>query len=1332
MPPLDWNGFAELPGAPESNFEGLCRVLIHRHYGQYGDFGGLAQQPGIEFHLRLGTQCPLGEPGRWYGWQCRWYDLPRGRQIGTKRRNGIQAAIVKTTEVLPDLTDWVLWTRYPLTKGDQEWFKGLVDKLQLQMQLHLWDTNEVEEHLSGSAEIFRRTYFGDLVLTIDDLAGLHEQATAQVRGRWQPELHQTIEAERSIQKMLGHPDAWSELRDLAECLKVGYTAVESELDSISVSLRDHAAEMVGLAQCFELALEGVYSALLNGDLDSLNELLLDTPSGPQGSSLVLSRKLRNKRHQTALVVTNLLADIQSASEVLKAVCIDLGARQSAVVADYGRGKTHLAAQLTAPDGNRPAGILLYGRDLSAVGTLNQLAGTVVIQATQVGTMEALVAAVDAAGRRAHRRLPIFIDGLNEAEDPRVWKGLLASLDETLKRYPYVLVVTTVRPEFSDEALPEATGKLEMPNFGGDATDAINRYFEHYLIDATDAALPWDLLEHPLILLIFCEVTNPKREHTLRVETMPWSLTGLFERYLQNSAERIAELSPLTHRYYEHDVRSAFDEIGVALWEGKSRSLSMPELQERLGDSSRPWDQSLVRALEEDGVLHRVRGDTPNQGHVGVINDALAGHLVAQAILAKYGSAGLEDWLKNADTLKALTGPVSDQHPLASDSRRAFVGLVPRKCYGKHFWTFLDEPLRTVALRDAADLEGTYIDAQTVEELFELVTRPPGEPRSLFARLLYTRSTTSHPLNAEFLDSVLRPLGVAERDIRWTEWIRRNDENILADLRKWVITWRDEEQRDQSDRLRAQWIKWVLTSTVKSVRDEATQALYWYGRGAPRDLFELTVDSLSINDPYVYERLLAASYGVAMANQNLCPDLAKALGNYLQGLADNLVGPSATHPTNDLLVRLYVQDTADFASCFCPDAVPDILKAPEDGHPISFAAAPTVSSIDQDNASLSEVDRTLHMHFENYTLGRLFEHRQNYDMEHPGHKEAVAYVLGAVWDLGWREDIMGEVDRSIDEQSPRFGRAGSTERYGKKYGWIGFRTYAGMIEEGMGRFGRELFDDYYIDPSFPGRLIKSPIHLPDWARATPVNLQRWIRKGKVNIPDQFLNPGEVGEEQGPWVAIYGYLVDKKEELGREVFGFITALLVEPNQVDELMGALAQWNHLSEARVPSAPNDHLTFAGEIPWSQRFARDETEGPLYIHKMSTEGQSTIEVEILFHCYSWEGFATGALSNVPVPSKSFSAAFGLRGAPQTFSQELSDGVAVSKTLGAPGEFSGYVLYLREDLVLEYARGRQLVWFVWGERQLCPFPIVIPDWLVKARIDQADVWQYVRQHHSLS
>ncbi|MDT5024726.1 MAG: hypothetical protein QOE61_1152 [Micromonosporaceae bacterium] len=93
MASVNWDAFTGLPGDVTYNFEMLCRHLMRRHYGSHGDFVALANQPGVEIHLRLTSDCALGEAGRWFGWQCRWYDLQRGRAIGTTRRNKTEKAV---------------------------------------------------------------------------------------------------------------------------------------------------------------------------------------------------------------------------------------------------------------------------------------------------------------------------------------------------------------------------------------------------------------------------------------------------------------------------------------------------------------------------------------------------------------------------------------------------------------------------------------------------------------------------------------------------------------------------------------------------------------------------------------------------------------------------------------------------------------------------------------------------------------------------------------------------------------------------------------------------------------------------------------------------------------------------------------------------------------------------------------------------------------------------------------------------------------------------------------------------------------------------------------
>src|SRR5690606_8814579 len=121
-------------------------------------------------------------------------------------------------------------------------------------------------------------------------------------------------------------------------------------------------------------------------------------------------------------------------------------------------------------------------------------------------------------------------------------------------------------------------------------------------------------------------------------------------------------------------RQALIDIGTELWDRKTRQLALNELRRRLGDEGRPWDESLARALEQDGVLLRDprERETADQ-QVSVVYDRLSGHLIADALIEHYGRAGLQGFLRSPDTVAALQETASDQHSDEPDSRRHPLG-----------------------------------------------------------------------------------------------------------------------------------------------------------------------------------------------------------------------------------------------------------------------------------------------------------------------------------------------------------------------------------------------------------------------------------------------------------------------------------------------------------------------------------------------------------------------------------------------------------------------------------------------------------------------------------
>lgn len=1320
MPALNWDIFTGLPGSAEKNFELLCRGIVRQNFGSYGAFRALANQPGVEFHLKLDKHCvALGDLGRWWGWQCKWYDLAANGSLGSARRTKIEEGLRKTEEHLPDLTDWVLWTRRTLTKDDQVWFNGLSSK----MTLHLWTGDEVHNLFAGTAAVLRGTYFGELVLTPDILRELHEQAVAPIRARWQPDVHHVGEVERDLRRMLGDVEAWNSLRELSTELRASADAVESS-PAVPAPLEPFLTGVVATARQSAETLDRVAAGIGVGDLDLIRdeitarsrELSVDVATAP--------RRLRAGGQRAGLYATNSVAGCYDAIRVLGEVEGGFSSRLVAVLAPAGCGKTHLAAQLTAGTTARPYGVLLHGRDLHANQTLDDLAHRVSIAAQPVPSMEALLAAVDAAGQRAQKRLPMVIDGLNEAEDPRTWKPLLATLETTLAKYPYVLLVCTLRPEFLNDVLPDGTRRFEIDDYGDQTLEAIREHFRYWKIDATDAFLP-GFLRHPLTLRLFCEVTNAARQKVVGVSAMPGSLTSLFERYLEQVGGRVVELASRTHRFYAHDVNAAIATIANKLWESRARSVEVAELRSMLGDAQRPWDQSLVRALEHEGVLLRMPSDGSDT--FVPVYDLLGGHIIANALLAKHGQSSFETWIKDPLTTTLLAGSYDTRHPLADDVLGSLVGQVPRRFYAKQVWQLVGEPLRGRALLLAARLEPALLDAVTVDALIDLARAGDAE---ILNRVWQVRGMQSHPLNAEGLDRALRKMSVADRDLRWTEWIRRTQDGALAgghsllrDLDHLEERWRNGNVRT-GDRLRARWVMWILTSTVRRLRDQATRALYWFGRVDPEGLFALAIDSLTVNDAYVGERMLAAAYGVVMSHQRADAEFAGFLGPLLHWLATALAGHSATEPTHHYLVRLYVRGIVAFAAKFYPAVLPVSLSGAW-----TFASPSPVQCLADGDGGADEVGRTLHMDFENYTLGSLFDDRNNYDMDHGGHKAAIAHVRGVVWQLGWRAATFETIDNRIAEDAYRLGRGdrAPAERYGKKYGWVGFFTYAGLLEE-RGQFPRNTheFSDVDIDPSFPEKpLADGSSSVPDaWLAPAIESHESWVRTAMTSLPLSILRRETIGEHCGPWIAVHGHVSAGDRVLGRYAWAFASLMIVAKKSDAHLVAALKAGTR--PWRASNVPSDHYIFAGEIPWNARFAEEALSEDGY-REIVRVGAQPVELEVLAHSYAWESHhsETNRAGSARVPSKLFSAQFDLRSSAQSFDQFLPDGSRATITLSGVDGLDGDVLYVRENLLRQYVGDRVVVWFAFGERELRPYPSSPPKWLVDVQRQQADAWHEV-------
>lgn len=1084
MPAANWDVFSELPGAADENFEKLCRSLVRRHYGHHGRFKQLANQPGVEFHLQLTESCELGAPPRWFGWQCKWYELANGQDLGATRKQKIIEGMEKTRKHVPGVTDWKLWTHHTLTKGDQEWFFALEKDRFPELKLELLTATDIEDLLVGPGALLRETYFGELVLTPALLAEQHRLAAAPFKRRYQQEVHVVVGAEQKVLRNLGGQGAWGSLEKLSSALKTNCTDIASLTGQLKAELKAETDSLMARAVGLADLLGDLHTALGKGDFDAVQQLLAANPPQPVRYDRLLS-KLRGARSGGAPLTANLVAEIHAVSSELLSLERSIGVRAVAVLAAAGEGKSELAVKVTQPDGGLPGGVLLLGKNLHAGQGLDDLVSAFKISGRPAESFDRLVEAVDAAGQRAGKRIPIVIDGLNEAEDPRNWRDELFRADELLKDFPYVMLVVTLRNEFAQMCLPEEFPQVEHNGFQESPQTAIEKYFEYYKIDATDADLPIEFLQHPLTLRVFCEVANPRRQHVVGVEALPSSLASLFEAHFNKVAERVAELSPTAHRIYQDEVQDALLTIAGLLWESNARSVEFKAARTAVQDVGR-WDVSVIRALESEGVLIRTTSGEGGQG-IAFSYDLMAGHMMARYLLAR---PALAQWLQSDEGRAHFQFRERGSHTFAYDVFQALVGLYPQFLDRRQLWQDLsDENLIMNALLLTAQSDPRHIGRETVERFARAIQESEQFARIAFTRLRNTRAARVHPFDMDFLHGVLLAMPNAQRDLFWSEWVRERSVEVVDDFEFLSTRWKLGDL-DEREIRRARWVMWTLTSTSRSLRDVATKTLYEFAAKRPGEFFQLVVESITVSDPYVPERMFAAAYGAALTTWSdiNAVEMREALPRLAREIYRVMFAPGATHSTWHALYQQYCLGIIAIArmvdpTCMSEDEA-DHLLPPFSHLPSPFANMPQYAPEVVERAKRAAI----RMDFGNYTIGRLIPRRSNYDDRHPEYQKVLPAIVSRMLVLGYDPEQFEAVDRQMISGSRMGNDKHKVDRYGKKYGWIayfemwGVRYAQGLLAEERGARP----SDADIDPTFPLEAASIDLPLPDLFSGQPTD------------------------------------------------------------------------------------------------------------------------------------------------------------------------------------------------------------------------------------------------------
>jgi len=1031
----------------------------------------------------------------------------------------------------------------------------------------------------------------------------------------------------------------------------------------------------------------------------------------------------------------------------------------------GIGKTHLfcdIAEIRLKQG-LPT-ILILGQQLQSINDpLEAIIGSLGLKLTKKQFLQRL----NGIAKRRKRRVFLLIDAINEG-DRRVWKRRISPFLKEIENYPGISVALSCRTPFDKVTLPKRLNivKEYHQGFAEHELDALKIYANYYKLPLPEIPLLSSEFSNPLFLKLFCEslekaVVRKQHKQIDDIASGQKGMTNIIEDVVIAKGAAIAkQFSQITPNKFWKMLK---EDIASVMATYKRSRISLPELQSILAKYVKKKDQKRFMAamISESLLSEDVYYDGEAKKYSEVIRfpyQKFSDHIVARHLFSKryFDKNRIKECLEDENRLGWLF--------MDAQSMRSHPGLV--EAFIVEFPTRINNKGE---LFDYIDKDKIYVD---LVELFinGLYWRDPhsfnkstdkwvgsilGYERLQFDILdvlVALATKPKHPYNAYRLDGYLQKFSMPKRDLLWSEYLRKQYASGTAyKLINWIESFWKKDITTNYAEMYILLLGWFLTSTNRPFRDRATRGLYYLGRKYPQLLFKATLESLKLNDPYIPERLVAASYGVTMAlhySNEVAGFNSKYLKVFARAIYKQMFSKKAKFGTTHILLRNYARRIVEISLLHYPKSL--TVKQQ------SMVKPPFKCGGIRRWGESGEIDRDkwrngsgpLHMDFENYTLGRLVPSRSNYDYEHEGYKKVKANILWRIYNLGYSHALFKDIDSDIANYNWNRSERIKVDRYGKKYSWIAFFELAGYREDKKllpERFGNEAFD-VDIDPSFPDDIKNEEIIKDDFIDRTS-SVENWIDNGPLpNLKPYFIMKS-LSKIRGPWALLDGFVTQEHLDNKRDIFIFIRGFLVPKRKKKVLLEALKLLSYPGNSRLPNSETDNYMFAGEIPWCETFRycfpeckieiptgekviiREVIKKPHRILVIKTgdkeiripdyneetlrkgfieherEKYLNFNVKLPVRNYSWSGETsfTNPGQSAYVPTKEICEYFGLSSRPQTFDMYDTKGrvASITRDFGDQWHTGHKVIYLRKSLLDKYLKATKssFVWVVWGERR---------------------------------
>lgn len=894
----------------------------------------------------------------------------------------------------------------------------------------------------------------------------------------------------------------------------------------------------------------------------------------------------------------------------------------------GTGKSHLLADaVVAQLGKDVPAILLLGQHFTTdKSPWTQILSDILrLNCTENQFLEAL----NEIGEERGQRVLFCIDAINEGRGKFFWAEHFISFVNDFENYPWISLVISVRDTYFPKLIPakfDENTHLKTAihtGFIGREYEAIKVFFHYYEINLPKIPYLKADVSNPLFLKLFCEGLFKRGLH--EVPEGYGGISSVLNYFIDNIDMKLGD-----PKYYDYDSSAKVCRkiVNGLIKHKQKNNLSYIPYDDACDIANNVVERytskrGIIEDLVHEGLLSKnlywLDGGHDEEGIYFAyerLDDHFLADLIARTIItstniSKIFKVGGELFyvIQNEYRYQGVIEALSILLPELHD--KDLFELVDQNYHEEQ--TIIDAFINSLIWRDLDTIKSNcndYINNTVFqyEDSFHS-----------FLEFMYTiAGDVKHPYNANKLHNFLVGMPLADRDAEWTIHLQYvyEPEGSIDKMLEWLLQ-SDIHKilSDESALLVSISVSWLLTSTTLELRNKATKALSNILINRLHIGVELLRKFESINDPYVYERILAAVYGATLNTVQL-----NELPNLAQYIVEHIFLKEEVYP--NVLVRDYARNIVEYA--LYKEKVeltdPQIIRPPYNSTlPDNYPSNEEIDSYKFDwdgkgfkqiygsqnrilSSMVTEYGRGMCSYgdFGRYTFQSALSSWRNLD-PNPLSNYACKLIFEK---FGYNVDVHGQFDRHAGN-GDRFEN--KVERIGKKYQWLALYDVVARVADNaqitdwdgneVGYF-QGPWQNYLrnIDPTFSPHRTNS-IELP--APTNSISYDSWGEEEKDWItsidglpdPKEMIVNGEFLSLEGSfsWSEPERLGVDRKNSDRKNIWYQVRSYLVEESEYENLKEWLKEQDFMGRW-MPESSENYSVFSKEHYWSPAYHdRDE-----------------------------------------------------------------------------------------------------------------------------------------------